>query len=120
MLSGHLLAWDPVLQKAVWRYQQAGPGNGGVLATAGNLVFQGNIIGEFAAYAADNGERLWAFPTQTGVTAGPVTYAIDGEQYVSVAKPGVDIQARCFGAVTGATRPGADPVAGRPRAEGER
>jgi len=41
--------------------------------------------GEFAAYAADSGERLWAFPAQTGVTAGPVTYAIDGEQYVSVA-----------------------------------
>ena len=85
MVRGHLVAWDPVLQKEVWRYQHAGPGNGGVLATAGNLVFQGNIIGEFVAYTADDGDRLWAFPTQTGITAGPVTYAIDGEQYVSVA-----------------------------------
>ncbi len=85
MLRGHLSAWDPVSQKEVWRYQHAGPWNGGVLATAGNLVFQGNIVGEFAAYSADKGERLWAFPTQTGITAGPVTYEIDGEQYVAVA-----------------------------------
>jgi PQQ-dependent dehydrogenase (methanol/ethanol family) len=85
MLRGHLSAWDPVAQKEVWRYQHAGPWNGGVLATGGNLVFQGNIIGEFVAYSADKGERLWAFPTQTGITAGPVTYEIDGEQYVSVA-----------------------------------
>ncbi len=85
MSSGQLLAWDPVLQKEAWRYQHAGPGSGGVLATAGNLVFQGNISGEFVAYTADDGDRLWAFPTQTGITAGPVTYAIDGEQYVSVA-----------------------------------
>jgi len=55
------------------------------LATAGNLVFQGNVIGEFAAYAADHGKRLWAFPTQTGMTIGPVTYEIDAEPYVSIA-----------------------------------
>ncbi|MFQ5547038.1 MAG: PQQ-dependent dehydrogenase, methanol/ethanol family [Woeseia sp.] len=85
MLRGHLSAWDPVSQKEVWRYQHAGPWNGGVLATAGNLVFQGNIIGEFVAYAADTGERLWAFPTQTGITAGPVTFEIGDRQYVSVA-----------------------------------
>jgi len=85
MLRGHLAAWDPVAQKEVWRYQHVGPWNGGVLATAGNLVFQGNVIGEFVAYSADKGERLWAFPTQTGITAGPVSYEIDGEQYVSVA-----------------------------------
>ena len=82
---GHLVAWDPVQQKEVWRYQQVGPWNGGVLATGGNLVFQGNLLGEFVAYSADDGERLWAIPTQTGITAGPVTYELDGEQYVSVA-----------------------------------
>ncbi len=85
MLRGHLSAWDPVAQKEVWRYQHVGPWNGGVLATGGNLVFQGNIVGEFVAYSADKGERLWAFPTQTGITAGPVTYELDGEQYVAVA-----------------------------------
>ncbi|MFQ6006632.1 MAG: PQQ-dependent dehydrogenase, methanol/ethanol family, partial [Woeseia sp.] len=85
MLRGHLSAWEPVSQKEIWRYQHAGPWNGGILATGGNLVFQGNIIGEFVAYAADSGERLWAFPTRTGITAGPVTYEIGGRQYVSVA-----------------------------------
>jgi quinohemoprotein ethanol dehydrogenase len=84
-LRGFLLAWDPVQQKEVWRYQHAGPWNGGTLSTSGNLVFQGNIIGELAAYSADKGERLWSFDTQTGITAGPVSYELDGEQYVSVA-----------------------------------
>jgi len=84
-MRGFLLAWDPVEQKEVWRYQHAGPWNGGTLSTAGNLVFQGNVIGEFVAYSADKGERLWSFATQTGITAGPVSYELDGEQYVSVA-----------------------------------
>lgn len=84
-LRGFLLAWDPIEQKEVWRYQHAGPWNGGTLATAGNLVFQGNVIGELVAYSADKGERLWSFATQTGITAGPVSYELDGEQYVSVA-----------------------------------
>ena len=55
------------------------------MATAGNLVFQGTADGKFAAFRADTGERLWDFPTQTGVVAAPMTYEIDGEQYVSVA-----------------------------------
>jgi len=84
-MRGFLLAWDPVKQKEVWRYQHAGPWNGGTLTTAGNLVFQGNVIGELVAYSADMGERLWSFATQTGITAGPVSYELDGEQYVSVA-----------------------------------
>ena len=58
--------------------------NGGVLATAGNLVFQGTSHGEFIAYAADTGERLWAHDAQTAVLAGPVTYQVDGKQYVAV------------------------------------
>ena len=55
-----------------------------MLATAGDLVFQGNGTGEFVAYGADNGSKLWAFPAQTGIIAAPMTYAIDGEQYVAV------------------------------------
>jgi len=84
-VRGFLLAWDPVKQKEVWRYQHAGAWNGGTLTTSGNLVFQGNVIGELVAYSADAGERLWSFNTQTGVTAGPVSFELDGEQYVSVA-----------------------------------
>ena len=55
-----------------------------MLSTAGNLVFQGNAGGTFAAYSADKGEKLWSFPTQTGVIAAPMTYAVRGQQYVAV------------------------------------
>jgi len=83
-LKGHLVAWDPVAQKEVWRAQFDHPWNGGTLATAGNLVFQGNSMGEFAAYRATNGNKLWSAPTQAGVLAAPMSYEIEGEQYVAV------------------------------------
>ncbi len=85
MIAGQLVAWDPIAQEEVWRFKHAGPWNGGVLATAGDLVFQGSLIGEFAAYDAKSGDRLWVFPAQTGVAAAPSTYAVDGRQYVAVA-----------------------------------
>ncbi len=84
MLKGDLVAWDPVNQKEIWRVALTGPGNGGVLATAGNLVFQGTADKRLVAYRADNGEKLWETPTQAGVVAAPVSYEIDGEQYVAV------------------------------------
>ncbi len=84
LMQGRLLAWDPVEQKEAWHVEHRGPWNGGTLTTAGNLVFQGTADGNFVAFSADNGETLWRFPTQTGVVAAPVTYEIDGEQYVSV------------------------------------
>ena len=83
-LKGHLVAWDPVAQKEVWRVQFDHPWNGGTLATAGNLVFAGNSQGEIAAYRATNGQQLWSAPTQAGVLAPPISYEIDGEQYVAV------------------------------------
>jgi quinohemoprotein ethanol dehydrogenase len=82
--KGYLLAWDPVRQRQAWRVDHAGPWNGGVLTTAGNLVIQGTAAGEVVAYAADSGTRLWASPAQTGVMAGPISYAVDGEQYIAV------------------------------------
>ncbi|MEO8374692.1 MAG: PQQ-dependent dehydrogenase, methanol/ethanol family [Sphingomonas bacterium] len=82
--TGALIAWDPVAQKERWRVPYKGPWNGGLLATGGGLVFQGNATGEFAAYATSDGRKLWSFPTQTGVVAPPMTYALDGEQYVAV------------------------------------
>lgn len=84
MLKGRLLAWDPVRQKEAWRVEHPGPWNGGILSTAGNLVFQGTSDGYLRAYRADNGKRLWSFPAQTGIVAGPVTYSVGGEQYVAV------------------------------------
>jgi alcohol dehydrogenase (cytochrome c)/quinohemoprotein ethanol dehydrogenase len=56
-----------------------------VLTTAGNLVIQGSAGGEVIAYRADDGERLWSAPAQTGVLAGPVSYEVDDEQYIAVA-----------------------------------
>jgi mono/diheme cytochrome c family protein len=81
---GRLIAWDPVNQKEVWRVERAGQANGGALATAGGLVFQGTGSGMFTALDAANGKELWSAPTQTGVIAAPVTYSIDNEQYVAV------------------------------------
>ncbi|MEN8161344.1 MAG: PQQ-dependent dehydrogenase, methanol/ethanol family, partial [Myxococcota bacterium] len=84
LVSGHLLAWDPVAKKEVWRAQYTSPWNGGTLATAGNLVFQGTAHGTFAAYRATDGELLFEAPAGTGIVAPPVTYELDGQQYVAV------------------------------------
>ncbi|HXR50893.1 MAG TPA: PQQ-dependent dehydrogenase, methanol/ethanol family [Steroidobacteraceae bacterium] len=81
---GRLIAWDPVNQKEVWRVERAGQANGGALATAGGLVFQGTGSGEFTALDAATGQQLWSAATQTGVVAAPMSYAIDGEQYVAI------------------------------------
>jgi quinohemoprotein ethanol dehydrogenase len=83
-LKGYLIAWDPKEQREAWRANYAGPWNGGVLATAGNLVFQGTAAGELLAYRASDGQRLWSFPAQTGVIAAPMTYAVGDEQYLTV------------------------------------
>lgn len=81
---GFLQAWDPVAGKEVWRVEHALYYNGGVLTTAGNLVFQGTTDGKLLAFRADTGEPLWAVPVMAGVMAPPVTYTVDGEQYVAV------------------------------------
>jgi quinohemoprotein ethanol dehydrogenase len=83
-MTGHLAAWDPATQREVWRAQYEHPWNGGVLSTAGNLVFQGTATGELNAYQADSGKRLWSHETQAGVLAPPITYQIGSEQYITV------------------------------------
>ncbi|CAN1574074.1 Gcd Glucose dehydrogenase [Caulobacteraceae bacterium] len=83
-LKGRLIAWDPLTQTERWSVQHSGPWNGGVLATAGGLVFQGSATGELAAYDAATGKKVWSFDAQTGIVAPPMTYEIDGEQYVAV------------------------------------
>ncbi|MEJ0035472.1 MAG: PQQ-dependent dehydrogenase, methanol/ethanol family [Gammaproteobacteria bacterium] len=82
--KGHLAAWDPVTQKEVWRVQYEHPWSGGALATAGDLVFAGSGEGEISAYKADTGSKLWTGATQAGVLAAPMTYEVNGEQYVAV------------------------------------
>lgn len=85
MMKGKLVAWDPVKQQEAWSVQMAVPWNGGTLTTSGNLVFQGNGEGYFSAYAADTGQLLWSKYMSTGVVAAPVTFAVNGKQYVSIA-----------------------------------
>jgi quinohemoprotein ethanol dehydrogenase len=82
--QGHLLAWDPVRQKEAWRVPYGMPWNGGTLTTAGNLVFQGTADGRFVAYRADDGRTLWVDHTEVGVIAAPMTYELDGTQYVAI------------------------------------
>jgi alcohol dehydrogenase (cytochrome c)/quinohemoprotein ethanol dehydrogenase len=83
-LKGHLAAWDPVAQREVWRVQYEHPWNGGLLSTASDLVFQGDSMGEFAAFDARNGAKLWSAATGTGILAPPVTYLAGDEQYVAI------------------------------------
>jgi PQQ-dependent dehydrogenase (methanol/ethanol family) len=81
---GELVAWDPVKSKKVWSIKEDLPFNGGTLSTAGNLVFYGNLHGDFHAINATNGKILWKKNLGSGIGAGPVTYAVDGKQYVAI------------------------------------
>jgi alcohol dehydrogenase (cytochrome c)/quinohemoprotein ethanol dehydrogenase len=83
-IKGRLTAWDPIKQKEVWRAERTGPWNGGALSTAGNLVFEGTGYGQFEAFRANTGEKLWSSSTQSGITAGPISYTVNGEQYIAV------------------------------------
>jgi quinohemoprotein ethanol dehydrogenase len=99
MLKGRLLAWDPVKQEAAWSFEHGGPWNGGVLSTAGGLVFQGTADAHLAAYDAATGDRLWRFFTQTGIGAPPISYELDGEQYIAVASGWGGAYALAYGGV---------------------
>lgn len=83
-ISSSLLAWDPVSQGPAWSVPTPGGWNAGVMATGGNLVFQGHMDGTFNAYNAGNGEKLWSFYAGIAVDSAPITYSLDGEQYISV------------------------------------
>jgi quinohemoprotein ethanol dehydrogenase len=83
-MTGLLLAWDPVKQHEVWRVRLPQVESGGVLATAGNLIFQGRSDGVFCVYRATDGKKLWQFDAGTGIMAPPVTYLLNGVQYVTL------------------------------------
>lgn len=77
-----LIAWDPVAQSPAWRVDYPVYGNSGTLATAGGLVFQGSADGIFHAYGTDDGTEYWSKEVGDAILGGPVTYELDGEQYV--------------------------------------
>jgi quinohemoprotein ethanol dehydrogenase len=83
-IKGHLSAWDPIQQKEIWHIDRTSPVNGGILTTAGNLLFEGTAQGNMEAYRADKGERLWSADAQSGVVAAPVTYTVGKEQFVAI------------------------------------
>jgi quinohemoprotein ethanol dehydrogenase len=79
-----LQAWDPVAKKAVWSTKTPGFWNGGVAVTAGNVVFHGLGDGHLKAYDARDGKELWSFNAHFGIAGAPITYQVDGKQYVSI------------------------------------
>jgi len=81
---GRLIAWDPVAGEQRWTVPLQLPVNGGMLATAGNLVFQGRATGEISAYDAQSGALLWQMQTGSGIQAAPTTVEVDGEQLLLV------------------------------------
>ena len=86
---GSLKAWDPVARKVVWESPEGPRATSGALATAGNLVFMGNGPGKAVnAYDAKNGQKLWTFDAKTAVLAAPITYELDGVQYVAASVGG--------------------------------
>ena len=81
---GGLKAWDPVAQKEVWFNKDDLPFNGGTMTTATGLVFAGDIKGMFRAMDAKTGKELWKFNTGSGISAAPISYTLDGKQYIAV------------------------------------
>ena len=78
-----LQAWDPVKHTLVWRGDGGGGIGGGTVTTGGNLVFQTSNDGRFAAWSADKGEKLFELQTGKRGVAPPITYEVDGKQYVA-------------------------------------
>jgi PQQ-dependent dehydrogenase (methanol/ethanol family) len=109
--GGELVAWDPVAHKKVWGMKEALPFIGGSLSTAGGLVFYGNYAGEFKALDAKSGELLWHFNTGSGIGQGPITYKVDGKQYVA-AVSGRILGPPAFAGVLGEKVVGNEPQGG--------
>ena len=82
--AASLVAWDPVKQKKVWEQKLPGVWNPGTLTTGGNLVFEGRTDGKLLAYRATDGIPLWSTDVGVGVSAPPISYEVDGKQYVAL------------------------------------
>ena len=109
--TGQLVAIDPVTGERKWTVDYTTPWNGGTLATAGGLVFQGTALGEMRAYDASSGEQIWSYDVQSGVLGGPSTFLVGGQQYIAF----MTSKGGSFPLVIGATGGAANPVPNIPR-----
>ena len=98
---GKLMAIRADTGEAAWEVKTRTPMGGGVLATAGGLVFTGDAEGNFAAHDAADGRVLWSFQTGSGLRGGPISYQLDGRQYVAIPSG----MAGAVGGYTGAGAP---------------
>jgi quinohemoprotein ethanol dehydrogenase len=102
--GGRLIAWDPVSRAARWFHREQLPINGGVLSTAGNLVFLGEGTGEFEALDAQSGRKVWSIQTGSAIQSVPVTFTVNNEQYVLI-PVGLGSASRLFDAVSAMATP---------------
>jgi quinohemoprotein ethanol dehydrogenase len=107
--AGHsvLKAWDPLAKGVVWQVETAGVSNGGTLATGGDLVFEGLADGYLHAYSAKDGKDLWSFFAGVAVTGVPITYSVDGKQYLTITAGPLGGSTAAFGSIS--ARWGWDP-----------
>ena len=82
---GKVMAIRAATGNIAWEVKTRTPMGGGMLATAGGLVFAGDPEGNFTAYDADHGDLLWSYQTGSGIRAAPIAYQLDGKQYIAIA-----------------------------------
>jgi quinohemoprotein ethanol dehydrogenase len=95
-----LKAWDPVARRVVWSVETPGVSNGGALASGGDLVFQGLADGHFHAYDAKDGKDLWSFFAGVAATGVPISYSVDGRQYIAVTAGPLGGSTAAFGPIS--------------------
>jgi quinohemoprotein ethanol dehydrogenase len=95
-----LKAWDPIAQRQLWSVETPGISEGGTLATAGNLVIQGRADGYLHAFSADHGRDLWSFDAGVAVTGVPITYSVNGRQYLSITSGPLNGSTAAYGSLS--------------------
>lgn len=96
-MRGALVAWDPVAGRKLWEVPSKAPYWSGVVSTAGGLVFTGAQTGEFMAFDARTGKKVWQFQTGSGISGLPIVWERDGKQYVTVTSGAATV----YGALAG-------------------
>jgi alcohol dehydrogenase (cytochrome c) len=87
-ITSTITAMDSRTNKIAWQHRNPGEFNLGAVSTAGGLMFTGQVDGNMTAYDVKTGDQIWKFQTGMGISAPPMTYAVDGTQYVAVAAGG--------------------------------